>query len=113
MGRIDDQFSCGGENIYPKEVELLLVQHADVIDAVVIPIDHDVKGLVPAALITVHPASTLNESSIKEFALKHGAAYAHPRRVIIVDALPVGGTGKVDRPAALKVIKDAIALERS
>ena len=113
MGRIDDQFSCGGENIYPKEVELLLVQHPDVIDAVVMPIDHDVKGLVPAALITVRPLSTCNESSIKEFTLRHGAAYAHPRRVIIVAALPVGGTGKVDRPAALKTIKNAIALEGS
>ena len=77
------------------------------------PIDHDVKGVVPAALITVRPLSTCNESSIKEFTLRHGAAYAHPRRVIIVAALPVGGTGKVNRPAALKTIKDAIALEGS
>ena len=53
MGRIDDQFSCGGENIYPKEVELLLVQHPDIIDAVVMPIAHNVKGLAPAALVTV------------------------------------------------------------
>ena len=111
MGRIDDQFSCGGENIYPKEVELLLVQHPNIIDAVVMPINHDVKGLVPAALVTVRPLSNCDESSIKEFTLKHGAAYAHPRRVFIVDALPVGGTGKVDRPAALKVIEDSIAYE--
>ena len=109
MGRIDDQFSCGGENIYPKEVELLLVQHPDIIDAVVMPIKHEVKGLAPAALVTVRPNSTSNEDSIKAFTLQHGAAYAHPRRVFIVEALPVGGTGKVDRPAARKIIEDSIA----
>ncbi len=113
MGRIDDQFSCGGENIYPKEVELLLVQHPDIIDAVVMPIEHDVKGLAPAALVTIRPDSTSDEDSIKAFTLEHGAAYAHPRRVIIVDALPVGGTGKVDRPAARKIIEDTIAAEMS
>lgn len=112
MGRIDDQFSCGGENIYPKEVELLLVQHPDIIDAVVMPIAHDVKGLAPAALVTVRPGSNCSEDSIKAFTLEHGAAYAHPRRVFIIDALPVGGTGKVDRPAAKKIIEDSITADQ-
>ena len=106
MGRIDDQFSCGGENIYPKEVELLLVQHPDIIDAVVMPIAHDVKGLAPAALVTVRTESKSSEDSIKAFTLEHGAAYAHPRRIFIIDALPIGGTGKVDRPTAKKMIEE-------
>ena len=113
MGRIDDQFSCGGENIYPKEVELLLVQHPDIIDAVVMPIAHNVKGLAPAALVTVRPGSSSTEDSIKAFTLEQGAAYAHPRRVFIIDALPIGGTGKVDRPAAKKMIEDSITADCS
>ncbi|NKB21825.1 MAG: AMP-binding protein [Alphaproteobacteria bacterium] len=113
MGRIDDQFSCGGENIYPKEVELLLVQHPDIIDAVMMPITHDVKGLAPAALVTVRSGSRSDENSIKAFTLEHGAAYAHPRRVFIVEALPIGGTGKVDRPAARKIIEDSISTDTS
>jgi long-chain acyl-CoA synthetase len=111
MGRIDDQFSCGGENIYPKEVELLLVQHPDIIDAVVMPIAHDVKGLAPAALVTVRPGSSCTEDAIKAFTLEHGAAYAHPRRIFIIDALPIGGTGKVDRPAAKQMIENSIATD--
>jgi long-chain acyl-CoA synthetase len=111
MGRIDDQFSCGGENIYPKEVELLLVQHPDIIDAVVMPIAHDVKGLAPAALVTVRTGSNSSEDSIKAFTLEHGAAYAHPRRIFIIDALPIGGTGKVDRPTAKKMIEDSIGAD--
>ncbi|MBS40672.1 MAG: acetyl-CoA synthetase [Rhodospirillales bacterium] len=106
LGRIDDQFSCGGENIYPKEVELLLVQHPDIIDAVVIPIKHEVKGLAPAALVTVRPKANINEQAIKNFTLKHGAAYAHPRHVIFIDKLPIGGTGKVDRQAVKLYIEE-------
>lgn len=111
MGRTDDQFSCGGENIQPKEVELLLVQHPSVIDAVVIPIAHDVKGLAPAALVTLRANSDVDEQTLKEFCLKNGPAYAHPRRVFAVDALPVGGTGKVDRKAATKTIEALMADE--
>ena len=38
-------FSCGGENVYPKEVENLLFGHPDVVNAVVTPVPHQVKGL--------------------------------------------------------------------
>jgi len=111
MGRIDDQFSCGGENIYPKEVELLLVQHPDIIDAVVMPIKHEIKGLAPAALVTLRSESNADEDSIKDFTIKYGPAYAHPRHVIITDKLPIGGTGKVDRQAAKLYIDNAIDLD--
>jgi long-chain acyl-CoA synthetase len=104
MGRTDDQFSCGGENIQPKEVELLLVQHPSVIDAVVIPVPHDVKGLAPAALVTLRPDAVTDETALKNFCLENGPAYAHPRRIFAIEALPVGGTGKVDR----KVVKASI-----
>ena len=109
MGRTDDQFSCGGENINPKEVELLLVQHEAVIDAVVAPIAHELKGLAPAALVTLRPGADTAEDALKAFCLEHGPAYAHPRRVFAVDALPMGGTGKIDRKAARRMIEGFIA----
>ena len=99
QGRTDDQFSCGGENINPKEIELLLVQHPAVIDAVVAPVPHALKDLAPAALVTLRPHRNVDEAALKAFTLKHGPAYAHPRRIFAVDELPVGGTGKIDRKA--------------
>jgi long-chain acyl-CoA synthetase len=87
----------------------LLVQHPAVIDATVIPINHDLKGLAPAALVTLRPNATAEEEDIKRFCLENGPAYAHPRRVFPVDALPVGGTGKVDRKAATAIIEGFIA----
>src|SRR5262249_37075624 len=49
MSRVDDMFVCGGENVYPKEVENLLFAHPDVVNAVVAPVPHRVKGFAPAA----------------------------------------------------------------
>lgn len=109
MGRTDDQFSCGGENINPKEVELLLVQHPDVVDAVVAPIPHDVKGLAPAALITVRSTPAPDEDAVKRFTLDHGPAYAHPRRVFVVDEMPFNGAGKIDRALAKAEMLSRIA----
>ena len=109
MGRTDDRFSCGGENIYPKEVELVLVQHPDVVDAVCAPIPHPLKGLAPAALVTLRSAAALDEAALKAFCLENGPAYAHPRRVFVVDQLPIGGTGKIDRALARRTIDDLIA----
>ena len=108
MGRTDDQFSCGGENINPKEVELLLVQHPDVIDAVVAPVAHAVKGLAPAALVTLDGGSGSGEEELKRFALENGPAYAHPRRVFAVDEMPLNGAGKIDRALARSWIEERI-----
>ena len=108
MGRIDDQFSCGGENIYPKEVELLLAQHPDVVDAVVAPVAHEVKGLAPVALVVLREAPGPREEALRRFTLEHGPAYAHPRRIFAVDQLPLNGAGKIDRAAARAQIEARI-----
>ena len=43
--------------------------------------------------------SSLDEQAVKDFALKNGPVYAHPRRVFFVEALPLSGTNKIDRRA--------------
>jgi long-chain acyl-CoA synthetase len=98
--RVDDMFSCGGENIYPKEVEDLLFSHQDVAAAVVAPVAHSVKGFVPAALVVLKNGAESGAADLKEYCLAHGPAYAHPRFIDIVERLPLNGAGKVDRAAA-------------
>jgi len=95
--RLDDMFSCGGENIYPKEVENLLFAHPDVVNAVVAPVPHPVKGFVPAAMVIARAGSTVTAEELKAYCLDKGPAYSHPRYVDIVDALPLNGAGKIDR----------------
>ncbi len=110
-GRDDDMFNCGGENVYPKEVEDLILRHPDAADASVVPLDHAVKGHAPVALVAALPAAGLDEAAIKAFCLENGPAYAHPRRVQVVDALPLNGAGKVDRLMVKKIAEELFGKE--
>lgn len=96
-GRTDDMFTCGGENVYPKEVEDLLLHHPAVVDACVVPVEHKVKGMVPAALVMLRAPDAATPDEIRRWTLERGPAYAHPRIVEIVDAIPLNGAGKNDR----------------
>jgi long-chain acyl-CoA synthetase len=98
--RVDDMFSCGGENVYPKEVEDLLFSHPDVVDAVVAPVSHPIKGLAPAAMVIVRDGSTATAEDLKAYCLQNGPAYSHPRFIHIAAALPLNGAGKIDRGIA-------------
>ena len=106
-GRVDDMFSCGGENVYPKEVENLLFTHPDVVDSVVVPVSHQVKGLAPAAMVVPRQGATVTADELKAFCLAKGPAYAHPRFVELTPALPLNGAGKIDR-GAVKLRLDAL-----
>jgi acyl-CoA synthetase (AMP-forming)/AMP-acid ligase II len=97
--RVDDMFSCGGENVYPKEVENLLFAHPGVANAAVAPVPHPVKGFVPAAMVMLSAGATVTADELKTFCLDRGPAYSHPRFIDIVGALPLNGAGKIDRSA--------------
>jgi acyl-CoA synthetase (AMP-forming)/AMP-acid ligase II len=112
VGRADDMFVCGGENIYPGEVESLLERHPDVMQAAVVPAPNELKAHVPYAYVVRRPGAAATEDALKQFALKNGPVYAHPRRVFFVDALPLAGTNKIDRKALQARAAAAAKLER-
>jgi acyl-CoA synthetase (AMP-forming)/AMP-acid ligase II len=95
-GRVDDMINVGGENIYPKEVETVLLQHPEVMDVAVVPAPHRVKGRAPVAFVVTR-GGEVSEDELKRWFLDRGPAYAHPRRIFFIDRLPVGGTNKIDR----------------
>jgi acyl-CoA synthetase (AMP-forming)/AMP-acid ligase II len=99
VGRADDMFVCGGENIYPGEVEKLLEHHPAVAQAIVVPAPDDIKGQIPVAFIVARPGTQPVAEEIKQYALANGPAYAHPRFVVFREQLPVSGTHKLDRAA--------------
>jgi acyl-CoA synthetase (AMP-forming)/AMP-acid ligase II len=101
VGRTDDMFVCGGENVYPGDVESTLERHPDVLQAAVLPVDHELKGQVPVAFVVARPGAGLTAQDVKAWALAHGPAYQHPRWVFLVPELPLAGTNKIDR-ATLK-----------
>lgn len=97
VGRADDMFVCGGENVYPAQVESLLGTHPAVRDAIVVGAPDDLKGEVPVAFVVAERQAAVTEAELREHCLAGGPAYAHPRRIVFKDELPVGGTHKVDR----------------
>ncbi|OLU35430.1 class I adenylate-forming enzyme family protein [Pseudomonas sp. PA27(2017)] len=101
VGRRDDMFVSGGENIYPGEVEKLLERHPEVQQACVVPVEDEIKGFKPMAFVVRRQGSAVGEAAIKDFALAHAPAYQHPRRVWFLDSLPLASTHKIDRKALL------------
>jgi long-chain acyl-CoA synthetase len=108
VGRTDDMFVSGGENIFPGEVEAMLLRHPAVHQVVVLPFDHELKGQVPYAFVVPRPGTTAKEDEIKQFALAHGPAYQHPRRVFFLEQLPLAGTNKVDKERLRHIAAGAV-----
>ncbi|EJN08909.1 class I adenylate-forming enzyme family protein [Herbaspirillum sp. YR522] len=106
VGRADDMFVCAGENIYPVEVEKLLERHPDVAQASVVPLPDEERAHVPVAFVVRRPGSGLDAEALKGFALQHGPAYQHPRRIRFVAELPWAGTNKVDRNALIQLARE-------
>jgi acyl-CoA synthetase (AMP-forming)/AMP-acid ligase II len=102
IGRADDMFISGGENIFPGEVEAVLERHPEVEQAAVIPIADDIKGMKPVAFVVRTAGGTVDEGALKAFSLAHAPAFMHPRRIWFLPALPLAGTNKVDKPSLLR-----------
>jgi long-chain acyl-CoA synthetase len=109
VGRIDDMFVSGGENIYPADVERMLERHPDIAQAAVVPVEDAIKGQKPVAFVIRKPGHALDDESVKRFALKHAPAYQHPRFVWFIDELPLASTNKLDRAALQKIAQERIA----
>ena len=99
VGRADDMFVCGGENIYPGEVEKMLERHPQIHQAAVIPMPDELKGHKPVAFVVPKSGAALDEQAVKSFALANAPAYQHPRRVWFMRELPLAGTNKIDKRA--------------
>jgi len=111
LGRADDMFVCGGENIYPGEVEKMLEKHPGIHQAAVIPVPDELKGHKPIAFVVrADGGAALDEKAVKDFALANAPAYQHPRRVFFVDEMPLAGTNKIDKRVLAKQIPAGMEL---
>jgi long-chain acyl-CoA synthetase len=109
VGRSDDMFVSGGENIYPSDVERMLERHPDVAQAAVVPIEDAIKGQKPVAFVVSKPGRSPSADEIKRFALANAPAYAHPRFVWFVDELPLAATNKIDRALLHGLARERLA----
>ena len=87
----------GGYNVYPREVEELLFEHADVADAAVVGVPDERRGETVKAFVVPIPDATATPEDIRQYCLDNLAAYKHPREVEFVEELPRTTTGKVQK----------------
>ena len=111
VGRADDMFVCGGENIYPGEVEAMLERHPDITQACVVPIPDEIKYEKPFAFVVTRNGRRLTEDAVKQYALAHAPAFQHPRHVVFMPELPLASTGKVDRVALRRLALQHLHME--
>ncbi|MCG6205237.1 acyl--CoA ligase [Rhodopseudomonas sp. HC1] len=112
IGRADDMFVCGGENIYPGDVEKMLETHPAVRQAAVVPLADEERGQMPVAFLVLADGQSATTEDIKAYALRNGPTYQHPRRVSFVADLPWAGTNKIDRAALIREAKELEASNR-
>jgi acyl-CoA synthetase (AMP-forming)/AMP-acid ligase II len=102
-GRTKDVVKSGGYSVFSAEVERVLEEHPAVAEASVAGVDDRRLGQVPVAAVRARPGLDCDPDDVIAFARERLAAYKVPRRVQVVDELPRGATGKVqkDRVRAL------------
>jgi acyl-CoA synthetase (AMP-forming)/AMP-acid ligase II len=96
-GRLKEQISRGGEKISPLEIDTLLLDHPAIAQACTFSIPHDKLGEEVGAVVVLRAGVTATEAEIRNFVAERLAAFKVPRRVLIMDDIPKGATGKVQR----------------
>ena len=113
-GRDGDVINRGGEKVFPREVEEVLLRHPGVRDAVVVPQDDPVLGQVPVAFVVAHGTRSGASdgdlaAEVARLAEQELPRSRRPVRVEVLEALPTGATGKVSRSAATALARRAAA----
>jgi acyl-CoA synthetase (AMP-forming)/AMP-acid ligase II len=96
-GRLKEIINRGGEKISPREVDDVLMDHEAVQQVVTFAIPHKSLGEDVAAAVVLHEGAGADEQSIREFAATRLAAFKVPRKILILDEIPKGATGKLQR----------------
>ncbi|HBS48330.1 TPA: hypothetical protein DEO28_00585 [Candidatus Dependentiae bacterium] len=102
MGRTKDLIIHKGFNIYPQEIENVLLSHPAVFKAAVIGRDDVTAGQVPVAFIAIRPGNDDVKLKLKEYCGNYLAAYKIPRKFIYLNDLPMNPTGKIDKKQLTK-----------
>ncbi|MFU8834784.1 MAG: malonate--CoA ligase [Roseovarius sp.] len=97
VGRAKDLIISGGYNIYPKEIELLLDDQPGVLESAVVGVPHPDFGETVVGFIVPEKGATPDLDAIAEAAAGSLARFKHPRRLIMLDALPRNTMGKVQK----------------
>jgi acyl-CoA synthetase (AMP-forming)/AMP-acid ligase II len=96
-GRLKEIINRGGEKISPREVDDVLMEHPAIAQVVTFAIPHRMLGEDVAAAVVLAEGATATPAEIRAFAAERLAAFKVPAKVLILDEIPKGATGKLQR----------------
>ncbi len=96
-GRLKEIINRGGEKISPREVDEVLMDHPAVAQVVTFAIPHDKLGEDVGAVVVLREGKSATERELREFVGKRLADYKVPRKILFMDEIPKGATGKLQR----------------
>jgi len=96
-GRASDMYISGGSNVYPREAEEAFLTHPAVAECAVIGLPHPKWGEAGIACVVLHAGMVVEEAALLAHLSGHIARYKRPLRVVVWDALPKSGYGKVPK----------------
>ncbi len=103
-GRLKEIINRGGEKISPREVDEIILQHPAVHQCVTFALPHEMLGEEVAAAIVLREGMTCDGAELRRFAAERLADFKVPRKVLIVETIPVGPTGKLQRIGLAKAL---------
>jgi acyl-CoA synthetase (AMP-forming)/AMP-acid ligase II len=96
-GRLKEQINRGGEKFSPLEVDEVLMDHPAVAQCLAFSVPHPKLGEECGAAIVLRPGHTVKDTELREFCATRLAQFKVPRRIVIIDEIPKGATGKLQR----------------
>jgi acyl-CoA synthetase (AMP-forming)/AMP-acid ligase II len=97
VGRIKEIINRGGEKVSPLEVDDVLMEHPGIQQVVTFALPHKLLGEEVAAAIVLTEGATLTLGDVQTFAAERLAQFKLPKKIVIVDEIPKGATGKLQR----------------
>lgn len=97
VGRKKQMYVSGGENVYPAQVERVLQAHDAVAQAAVVAVPDARWGEIGWAFLVLHRGESVDEDKLHEWCRQRLAKFQCPGRLVVMDALPVGHSGKIDK----------------
>jgi acyl-CoA synthetase (AMP-forming)/AMP-acid ligase II/acetyltransferase-like isoleucine patch superfamily enzyme/acyl carrier protein len=110
-GRIKEIINRGGEKIAPREVDEVLLEHPAVAQAVTFAVPHSTLGEDVAAAVVLQEGASATEEELRETVANRLAPFKIPSRVVIVDEVPKGPTGKLQRSGLYKKLASKLQAE--
>ena len=96
-GRLKEIINRGGEKVSPREIDEILLDHVSVAQVVVFGAPHKRLGEEVAAMVVLHEGHDCSERELQQFVAQRVAGYKVPKKIVFVDELPKGATGKLQR----------------